>query len=137
MAEITYSNFNAKDLSVRALPDLLVHIEADLKILDRGEVIYSEVAFPVAELARELARWIASLDDGASDFAFSSMSFEEAGAVEVIATPRGWSLGSVFVPGVRSQPVAQADMVTMLNGFIARVLRDVDEIGLDSSMILP
>lgn len=38
-------------------------------------MIYSEVAFPVAELARELSRW---LHDGLSEpFRFTSLSFQE------------------------------------------------------------
>ncbi|MEZ0070629.1 hypothetical protein ABIA32_006682 [Streptacidiphilus sp. MAP12-20] len=135
--EITYGGINAKDLRHHSLADLLVHVEADLNIVDHEEVIYSERAFPVAELAREFARWLDLAAEPEVNFEFSSMSFDETGAIEISRVPSGWSVGSVFTPDRRSAPIAFVDLAATLREFIGRVLRDVEALGLDAESILP
>jgi hypothetical protein len=119
--EIRYENLNADELQGGMLADLLVNIEAYIEISSDGNIIYSEPAFPVAELARELNRWVSSGGNEVGDFGFSSMSFDEIGAVKIFRTPLGWSVGSIFCPGKSTLPVRWGELAESIQSFVVSV----------------
>jgi hypothetical protein len=136
--EIRYSEIDLSDLRVNTLADFLVNMEADIEILDHERIIYSERSFPVVELARELAAWVAKGEEGGiADFSLSSMSFDVDGAIEITTSPSGWIIGSVFTPDLRSAPMSWGDLVEALSGFIARVRSDVHRLGFDPDKLVP
>jgi predicted type IV restriction endonuclease len=130
-----FESIGAPDLRVTTLADLLVNIEADFEVRDGDQVLYAERAFPVAELARELARWKSSPGDDRPDFAFDSMSFDEAGAVTVVRDGESWVVGSVFEPGKHTAPVSWPELATEVDNFVDRVRRGVDSLGLDPGFL--
>jgi hypothetical protein len=132
--EITFSGIGAADLCGSTLADFLVNVEADLEIRDGGKVLYAERLFPVAELARELTKWKGAAFPG--DFAFESLSFGEAGAVTISLESRGWVVGSVFVPGRKSDPVTSGELRAGIDDFVANVRLGVESLGLDADAIL-
>jgi hypothetical protein len=137
--EIRYSEIDLSDLRVNTLADFLVNMEADIEVLDQDRIIYREPSFPVVELARELASWMAREDSekDPEDFSFSSMSFDVDGAIEITRFPSGWVIGSVFTPEVRSAPMSWRDLADALNQFVARVRSDVHRLGFDPDHLVP
>jgi len=137
--EIRYSEIDLSDLRVNTLADFLVNMEADIEVLDQGKIIYSELSFPVVELARELAAWMAKegAEKDVADFSFSSMSFDVAGAIEIKRVPSGWVIGSVFTTEARSAPMSLGDLVDALNQFVSRVRSDVHRLGFDPDNLVP
>lgn len=134
--EISYSGFNARDLRGGTIAEVLVNVEADLSLVDSSAMIYSERAFPVAELARSLSRWIASGEGGAANFSFSSMSFEDAGSINMTKEPTGWSVWSGFTPEIRSASMSWVDLEAAIRDFIARVAQDLEILGIDARAVL-
>ncbi|MEW2029579.1 hypothetical protein AB0901_03500 [Streptomyces roseifaciens] len=126
---------SACDLQGETLSDFLVNLEADFEVIDGSEVIYSEPSFPVVELARELARWIPQGEAQASDFWFSSLSFEDAGAVRILRREAGWTVGSVFMPETQSTPISWGELLVCIEEFLASVRRDVTELGLSLDLV--
>jgi hypothetical protein len=108
-------------------------------VLSGGWNGLSELSFPVVELARELAAWMAreGAEKVVADFSFSSMSFDVDGAVEITRFPSGWLIGSVFTPEVRSAPMPWGDLVDALHQFVARVRSDVHRLGFDPDDLVP
>jgi hypothetical protein len=137
--EIRYSEIDLSDLRVNTLADFLVNMEADIEILDQDRIIYRERSFPVVELARELASWMAreGAEKDVEDFSFFSVSFDVDGAIEIEMFPSGWVIGSVFVPEVRSAPMPWGDLADALNQFVARVRSDVHRLGFDPDDLVP
>ena len=133
--EIRFSNLNASDLRYSTPADLLVNIEADLEVVDGDDVLYSERAFPVAELARDLMRWKNSRIIPPDDFAFNSMSFDELGAIKISREGSGWFVSSVFASGRKSQPVPWGELVRELDEFIQRVEVSIQSIGIDPNVV--
>ena len=134
--KISFQNINAADLHASTLADLLVNIEADLEVMDHDEVVYSERAFPVAELARELVRWKASAPIPFDDFVFHSMSFDEVGSIRILEGRLGWIVGSVFAPDKKSKPLSWADLASEIDEFVERVRAGVESLGIDPHFIL-
>ncbi|WP_052398284.1 hypothetical protein [Streptomyces sp. NRRL F-5123] len=135
--KIDYDRFGAPDLRGRTLADFLINVEADLKIVEGDEVVYSERSFPVAELARELNQWMEEAgevppEDG---FCFQSLSFEEPGAVVVSQVGSGWIVGSSLEPGKITRILAWTDLRVTISDFIDKVRRDLVGIGLDPRII--
>jgi hypothetical protein len=129
--ELIFQNLNAADLRGNTLADLLVNVEADLDVRDHGRVIYSERAFPVAELARELSRWRNSAPTPLEDFCFESLSFDEPGAVLVSREdPSGWTVGSLF-SGRRTSPVSWAELAAEIDCFVENVRNGIQSLGID------
>jgi|SRR3954471_1781767 hypothetical protein len=131
-----YRDINVRDLQGETLADLLVNIEADFQVIDDSRVIYSESAFPVAELARELARWISLGEQQLSEFCFSSLSFEDPGSVRITPDPSGWVVRSMFTPEIESYPVSWLELVARISEFVADVKRDVAKLGIDPERVL-
>ncbi|MGW6559588.1 DUF7878 domain-containing protein [Streptomyces hydrogenans] len=134
-------NFGAPDLPRRGLTAssapleiLLVDIEADLMISDNGRIVWSEEAFPVAELAYGLARWLHLADHIREDFTFDS-SYDEPGAVRIVATDEGWRVGSVFAADAQSSPVPWESLVPDLLAFIEDVRAGVGTLGVNLDFI--
>lgn len=136
MMEFNYEGVNADDLRGDTLADLLINVEADFRITDGRDVIYAETAFPVAELARELSRWLNNGGEPDADFRFDSMSFDVVGSVEVLRGVGGWSVRSVFSPDRGSVPMNWVDLAAVLRDFIGKVLRDVERLGLPTLGII-
>ncbi|BAJ27802.1 MULTISPECIES: hypothetical protein [Kitasatospora] len=132
---IDYHGINAADLRGSTIADYLVNIEADFELSDEAGVIYSEFAFPIAELARELARWIAQGEDVATDFSFSSLSFPEPGSVTITRSGSGWTAGSMFADDRTPAPVPWAVLARGIEGFVEDVRKDVAALGIDPSFI--
>ncbi|MFE9649904.1 hypothetical protein ACFYO0_38500 [Streptomyces sp. NPDC006365] len=132
-----YRDFNANDLRGSTVADYLVNIEAFFEVVDGREVIYSEPCFPVAELARELARWLQLGESRAPDFHFSSLSFEDPGAVVILRGESGWTVGSMFTPEVKTAPIPWDGLVTCKGDFISDVWRDVQGLGISPDFLDP
>jgi hypothetical protein len=137
--EIRYSEIDLSDLRVNTLADFLVNMEADIEVLDQDKIIYRELSFPVVELARELASWMAREDaeKAVEEFSFPSISFDVDGAIEITRLPSGWVIGSVFTPEARSAPMSCGDLADALNKFVARVRSDVHRLGFDPDDLVP
>jgi hypothetical protein len=137
--EIKYSGIDLSDLRVNTLADFLVNIEADIEVVDHDRIIYQELSFPIVELARELAAWMArdGGDKDAAEFSFSSMSFDVDGAIEIRRLLSGWVIGSVFTPEVRSAPMSWGELSNALNQFVGRVRSDVQRLGFDPDQLVP
>lgn len=129
-----YENFNLADLQGTTLADYLVNVEADFEIVDGDDLIYDELAFPVAELAREISEWL-SRAEGA-DFNFESLSFEDPGAVRILSAPDGWIVGSALTPEKMSAPQSWRELSASINEFIWCVRRDLQRSGVDAEFVL-
>ncbi|MEU1287898.1 hypothetical protein [Kitasatospora sp. NPDC005856] len=133
--QMSYTQISTSDLQGTTLADYLVNIEAEFTVTDAGEVIYTESCFPVAELARELLRWISPGEHQAADFLFASISFEDPGAVRIRHGLAGWTVGSMFTPDVDSAPLPWPDLVSAINEFATAVRRDLRTLGIDPAFI--
>ncbi|MFE9812033.1 hypothetical protein [Streptomyces sp. NPDC005548] len=140
----SYQNAGAPDLHRRgmrpataSLEALLVDIEADLVIRDGDGVVWSEMMFPVAELARALADWVYQPDGERGDFEFESMSYSEVGAVRIEESAGGWRVGSVFLTDTDTwaSPVGWHSLVAEIRHFVAAVREDVADIGVDPGLV--
>ncbi|MFE5795055.1 hypothetical protein ACFQ8C_21120 [Streptomyces sp. NPDC056503] len=134
-------NFGVPDLPRRGLAAssapleiLLVDIEADLVISDNGRTVWSEEAVQVAELAYDLSRWLHLGDRIRGDFTFES-SYDEPGAVQIVATDEGWRVGSAFAADTQSSPVTWESLVAALVAFIEDVRAGVGTLGGDPDFI--
>lgn len=76
--------------------EVLLDVEADFTIQDGGRVVFVEPSFPVAELAWALGRWAPAQGEPEDDFRFDSMAYDVPGAVQIIGTGAGWTIGSCF-----------------------------------------
>lgn len=134
---LVYRDINANDLRGATVADYLVNIEALFEVVDGRKVIYSEPYFPVAELARELARWLPLGESPAPDFYFTSLSFEDPGAVMILRGEAGWTVGTMFTPEVKSSPLPWDGLATCIGGFISDVRRDVLGLGISPDFLDP
>ncbi|MFF7153637.1 hypothetical protein [Streptomyces sp. NPDC008139] len=132
---ILYDAINSSDLKGSTIADYLVNIEASIKVVDGCDVIYEEPYFPVAELARDLARWVSLGERRAPDFLFASLSFDELGAVRILGSGSGWTVGSMFTPEVKSSPVSWDELAACINEFVTDVRQDVLELGISPDFI--
>ncbi|MFJ1841403.1 MULTISPECIES: hypothetical protein [unclassified Streptomyces] len=132
---ILYDAINASDLRGSTIADYLVNIEASIEVVDGCDVIYKEPYFPVAELARDLARWVSLGERKAPDFLFASLSFEEPGAIRILGSGSGWTVGSIFTPEVKSSPVSWENLTACINEFVTDIRRDVLELGISPDFI--
>ncbi|WP_433161680.1 hypothetical protein [Kribbella sp. CA-247076] len=132
--EITYSRLNADELSGATQADYLVSLDGHLRVIDGALTIYDEPAFPVVEFARNLFIWLD--DPDRSDFEFDSMSYEEVGSIAVRKNAAGWTIESVFAPGVSSSPLSWTEVESSCRGFISRVAGDLHRLGLDPDDVL-
>lgn len=130
-----YFNLNAAELQGGSVAELLVNLEADLEIVDEGRVIYSERAFPVVELARELVAWIESACAKHENFEFISLSFEEKGVVRIVHSSEGWLVGSVFESELSSRPIGWNELSEAVRSFAANVRRDLGQLGVGAWLI--
>ncbi|GHJ97775.1 hypothetical protein SNE510_72940 [Streptomyces sp. NE5-10] len=134
-------NFGAPDLPRRGLTASsapleipLVDIEADLVISDNGRVVWSEEAFAAAELAYGLVRRLHLADRVRGDFTFDS-SYDETGAVRIVATDEGWRVGSAFAADAQSSPVPWKSLVPDLLTFIEDVRVGVGTLGVSPDLV--
>jgi hypothetical protein len=104
------SDIDDRDLRGSTLADYLIAIDADLEIREDGRIIYAEPTFPVVELARSLASWIAIGER--ENFVFESLSFEESGVVTIARARDGWCLSSVFTPDVVSSEIDDSELAS-------------------------
>jgi hypothetical protein len=95
-------NFGLSDLPRRGLTPqkaplemLLLDIEAELSMWEQGREVWSEEAFPVAELAYHLVLWLLSPAAGYEDFELDSMQAEK-GLIRIVRSDQGWRVGSRF-----------------------------------------
>lgn len=132
--ELTYDRLNLDELQGTTQADYLVAIDAHLRVIDGDRTVLSEPGFPVVELARSLQLWLAESDRG--DFEFDSMSYEEAGAFAVRQNDAGWTLDSNLGVGLPTDPVSWTDVESLCRSFIARVDRDLREVGVDPVKVI-
>ncbi|MEU7281553.1 hypothetical protein AB0A69_22665 [Streptomyces sp. NPDC045431] len=134
-------NFGLSDLPRRGLTPgeapaevLLLDIEAELSIRESGREVWSEEAFPVAELAYHLALWLRSPDAGHADFALDSMQ-AEPGLIRMVNSAEGWRIGSDFSPDFWTAPVAWGVLVAEIKRFDRSVREGVAAMGIDPAFI--
>lgn len=132
---ILYDAISASDLRGATIADYLVNIEASIEVVDGRDVIYEEPYFPVAELARELSRWVSLGEKQAPNFLFASLSFEAPGAVRILGSESGWTVGSMFTPDVKSSTVSWDEIAACINEFVTDVRQDVLELGISPDFI--
>lgn len=94
MIEFLFTDLRAEGPPA-SLADALVRVTADIAIVVDGGVVYSEVDFPVVELAAALVRWCELPACGRVDFEFDSMSTPEPGWVWIRREDTGWRVGSL------------------------------------------
>ncbi|WP_232795062.1 hypothetical protein [Kitasatospora sp. NRRL B-11411] len=135
-------NFGLSDLARRGLTAqeaplavLLLDVEAELSVWDRGRPVWSEEAFPVAELAYHLARWVRGPAGGRGDFGLDSAQ-AESGLVRVVGCDGGWRVGSVLAPGVWTSPVGWDVLVAEIERFDRSVREGLAAVGVDPAFVL-
>ncbi|MEU2622940.1 hypothetical protein ABZ642_33265 [Streptomyces sp. NPDC007157] len=132
---ISYSNFTTQDLRGTSLEQLYTNIEADLRVADGDVLVYSEILFPVAELASELMNWIRETDSERPDFTLDSMSFAEEGVVSITRASGGWRIGSVLSPGISSGIIDESSLLQEIRQFAGLVQRDVAAAGINPALL--
>lgn len=131
---IIYDALDASELNGTTQADYLVSLEATLSIWDGETRVYEEAAFPVAELAPSLRRWLVDPERG--DFEFESMSFEEVGSVAIRRCTCGWVVNSVFAPTSASSPYEWDEVRQAVSNFISRIKDDLTTLGVDPVEVL-
>lgn len=124
--EFTYSEMTLDGVRGTDVIDYLLDVEQDFSILDGDEVVYSEVMFPVVELAWDLVPWIA--DPQGQEFLFDSMC-SEPGLVAILPCDDGWTVGSVLEPRVMSRVLPWSEVQDCVHRFIACVEADLAHLG--------
>jgi hypothetical protein len=134
-------NFGLADLPRRGLTPqeaplavLLLDIEAELSIWEQGRMVWSEEAFPVAELAYHLAFWLRSAAAGHEDFELDSMQAEE-GLIRIVNCGGGWRVGSIFTPDFWTSPVTWDVLAAAIKQFDRSVREGVATMGIDPAFI--
>ncbi|MFF5443399.1 hypothetical protein [Streptomyces achromogenes] len=134
-------NFGLSDMPRRGLTPqeaplevLLLDIEAELSIWEQGREVWSEDAFPVAELAYHLALWLPSPAAGHEDFELDSMQAEE-GLIRIVGSDEGWRVGSIFTPDFWTAPVAWEVLVAEIKQFDRAVREGIAAMGIDPAFI--
>jgi hypothetical protein len=134
-------NFGLSDLPRRGLAPhdaplevLLLDIEAELSIWEEGSMVWSEAAFPVAELAYHLALWLQSPAVGQEDFELDSMQ-ADAGLIRIVGSDEDWRMGSNLTPGFWTSPVAWDVLVAEIKQFDRSVREGVAAMGIEPSFI--
>ncbi|MFB6508347.1 MULTISPECIES: hypothetical protein [unclassified Streptomyces] len=134
-------NFGLSDLPRRGLAPheaplevLLLDIEAELSIWEEGRAVWSEEAFPVAELAYHLELWLQSPAVGQEDFEFDSMQ-ADAGLIRIVGFDGGWRIGSNFTPDSWTSPVVWDVLVAEIKQFDRSVREGVAAMGIELSFI--
>lgn len=128
---LCYGRLDVGEVRGGTQADLLVGVEADLRVVDGDQVVYEEPSFPVVELAWSLALWVGQ--PSREDFVFDSMSFEELGALTIRREGAGWKFGSVFVPDVASRSVSWDEVRDCVAVFVRKVRDDLAAAGLDAA----
>ncbi|MFG3287191.1 hypothetical protein [Streptomyces sp. NPDC048111] len=113
---------------------LLLDIEAELSIWEEGKVVWSERAFPVAELAYHLALWLQIPATGREGFELDSMQ-ACAGLIRIVGSDEGWRIGSNLTPDFWASPVAWDVLVAELKQFDRSVRAGVAAMGIAPSFI--
>ncbi|WP_432247286.1 hypothetical protein ACRAR1_04250 [Streptomyces sanyensis] len=134
-------NFGLSDMPRRGLTPqeaplevLLLDVEAELSIREQGREVWSEEAFPVAELAYHLAHWLRSPAAGHEDFELDSMQAEE-GLIRIVNSYGGWRVGSTVTPDFWTSPVAWGVLVAEIGQFHRSVRKGIAAMGVDPSFI--
>lgn len=131
---INYDALDSTELNGTTRADYLVSLEATLSVWDGEARVYEEPAFPVAELAWSLRRWLVDPERG--DFEFESMSFEEVGSVAIRRCTWGWVVNSVFAPTSASSTYEWDEVRQSVSNFITRLEDDLTTLGLDPVEVL-
>jgi hypothetical protein len=113
---------------------LLLDIEAQLSIWEDGRVVWSEEAFPVAELAYHVALWLQSPDAGREDFELDSMQ-ADPGLIRIRSCDEGWRIGSICTPDFWTAPVAWDGLVAQFEQLDCSVRDGIAAMGIDPAFI--
>ncbi|MFD9793738.1 hypothetical protein ACFWXK_22655 [Streptomyces sp. NPDC059070] len=113
---------------------LLLDIDAELSIWEQGRKVWSEEAFPVAELAYHLALWLQGPAAGLEGFELDSMQ-ADPGLIRIVSSDEGWRVGSLFTPDFWTAPVAWDVLVAEIKQFDRSVRQGVAAMGIDPAFI--
>lgn len=113
---------------------LLLDIEAELSIWERGQVVWREEHFPVAELAYHLALWLQSPAAGDDDFQLDSMQAQK-GLIRVVNADGRWRIGSSLIPDFWTSPVTWDVLVAEINQFDHAVRKGIEALGIEPVFI--
>ncbi|MEV0278897.1 hypothetical protein AB0I22_21280 [Streptomyces sp. NPDC050610] len=134
-------NFGLSDLPQRGLTPqeaplavLLLDIEAELSVWEQGRMVWSEEAFPVAELAYHLALWLQRSAGGHEDFELDSMQAEE-GLIRIVNSADGWRVGSILTPDMWTSPVTWGALASAIKQFDRSVREGVAAMSIDPTFI--
>jgi hypothetical protein len=134
-------NFGLSDLPQRGLTlheplveETLLDIEAELSLWEEGRVVWSEEAFPVAELAYHLVLWLQSPDAGQEDFELDSMQ-ADPGLLRIVSSDEGWRIGSAFTPESWTAPVAWDVLVAEIKQFVTSVREGVAAMNIEPTFL--
>ncbi|MFF9884363.1 MULTISPECIES: DUF7878 domain-containing protein [Streptomyces] len=134
-------DFGLSDLPRRGLTPqeaplevLLLDVEAELSIWEQGRAVWSQEAFPVAELAYDLALWLRRPTAAQEDFQLDSMQAEE-GLIRIVNSVEGWRVGSILTPDVWTAPVTWEVLVAAIRQFDRSVREGVAAMGINTAFI--
>jgi hypothetical protein len=123
--------------SVRNEYDLLLGVEATLRLAVNGRLVYSEPMFPVVELRQALMSWLRG-GGGGGDFEFISMESDESGLLWFRRQPSGrWRAGSIHQDDIGVSESDWREVVAGCERFIEAVDRWVRyNLGIDVNDVL-
>lgn len=137
MIEFRFTDLRSEEPPV-TLADVLVRVTADLSIVVEDRVVYSEVDFPVVELAVALVRWCELPGCGRVDFEFDSMSTPEPGWVWIRREGAGWRVGSLHEEYPEMLEFTTDQVRDAVHRFAVRlVATGRDSLGVDLSAWVP
>ncbi|MER5887754.1 hypothetical protein ABT160_28395 [Streptomyces sp. NPDC001941] len=113
---------------------LLLDIEAELSIWEQGRVVWSQEAFPVAELAYHVALWFQNPASAREGFALDSMQ-AGTGLIRITGSGQGWRVGSRLTPAFWTSPVTWDVLAAAIKGFDQSVREGVTTLGIDPAFL--
>jgi hypothetical protein len=116
----------------------LLNVVADFRVVVGHRVLFSEVSFPIIELANQLDRWLASDAQSPSEFIYSSLESNIAGIIRIAPGIQGWHVSSAFAEFADSTPFSLAEIVAAARGYVSAVEQSVlSEYGFRPSELSP
>jgi hypothetical protein len=91
----------------------------EIRVVDR--ILYREVMFPIAELARALKRWSDVAMLLREPFEFSSLESDESGLVWIRPEKSGWRVGSVEQEFAEISVWSDAEVRAVIDDFVGSV----------------
>lgn len=136
MITLAFATLGVEPPGLQRLDDALLNVVATFRLEADGRTLYSEVDFPIVELAADLRRWAAFPMHARSDFDFESLESEEVGLVRFHRVGSMWAVGSVLQHNPSPAVHSDIDVEQACREFIAAVEQACrDELELDLAQL--